>query len=98
MTLAISATSAFAWGDMYMGDGTNNPNSGQVYAYPGENNCPTGMRPIVMGGVICCGTPTASGYGDYTPMPRTKKKRGHTHKHVHHVTHKHSHKGQHHSH
>lgn len=69
--LALSATSALAWGDMYMGDGTNNPNSGQIYAYPTSTNyCPAGLRPVVVGGVICCGQPTAPGYGDYTPMPK----------------------------
>ncbi|WP_439110065.1 hypothetical protein [Lentibacter sp.] len=28
-----------------------------TYPYHGANNCPTGLSPIVMGGVICCGTP-----------------------------------------
>jgi len=29
-----------------------------IYAYGGvENNCPSGLQPIVVGGVICCGTP-----------------------------------------
>lgn len=29
-----------------------------LYAYGGvENNCPNGLRPIVVGGIICCGAP-----------------------------------------
>ncbi|WP_425037551.1 hypothetical protein [Primorskyibacter sp. S187A] len=55
--LALGATQAMAWGDMYMGDQTeNNPNSMPVQAYHGPNYCPAGLQPIVMGGVICCGT------------------------------------------
>ena len=42
---AVSATifttsQAFAWGDMYMGDGTHNPNSVAPAAYHGPNYCP----------------------------------------------------------
>lgn len=78
VTLSLSASSALAWGDMYMGSDTaNNPNSGEIYAYPGANNCPAGLQPVVVGGAICCGTPTATGYGDYTPMPRKVVKKRH---------------------
>jgi len=28
-----------------------------TYPYHAANNCPAGLSPIVMGGVICCGTP-----------------------------------------
>ncbi|MBU2983216.1 hypothetical protein KO498_15515 [Lentibacter algarum] len=31
-----------------------------TYPYGGTNNCPNGLSPIVMGGVICCGTPNQS--------------------------------------
>ncbi|MCH2163258.1 MAG: hypothetical protein MK098_01180 [Marinovum sp.] len=55
--LAITASSAFAWGDMYMGDTTHNPNSMPVQAYHGPNYCPAGLSPVTMGGVVCCGTP-----------------------------------------
>ncbi|SPF78068.1 hypothetical protein [Pseudoprimorskyibacter insulae] len=74
--LALSANSALAWGDIYMGDGTNNPNSGQIYAYPTKANyCPAGLQPVVVGGVICCGTPTAPGYGDHTLAPKAVYKK-----------------------
>jgi len=29
----------------------------RVYAYPGENFCPTGLQPVTISGVISCGTP-----------------------------------------
>jgi hypothetical protein len=61
--LGLSGTAAFAWGDMYMGDGTNNPNSNfLVYSYNAPNYCPAGLQPVVAGGVICCGTPNAGAY------------------------------------
>ncbi|WP_397543693.1 hypothetical protein [Roseovarius salis] len=32
-----------------------------LYSYPAkENYCPSGLQPVVMGGVICCGQPTTS--------------------------------------
>lgn len=55
--MALLATQASAWGDMYMGDGTHNPNSMAPQAYHGPNYCPAGLAPVVIGGVICCGTP-----------------------------------------
>jgi hypothetical protein len=65
MALAVSASPALAWGDMYMGDGTNNPNSNMlVHAYKGPNLCPAGLQPVSIGGVICCGTPNAGYYVD----------------------------------
>ena len=66
-TLAVAATvlvggsgAALAWGDMYMGDGTNDPNSMVAFPYKGVNNCPVGLQPISVNGVICCGTPTTT--------------------------------------
>ena len=78
--VAIAATVAtasqgLAWGDIYMGDGTHNPNSVGPVAYHGPNFCPAGLQPVVLGGVICCGTAAL----DYTPM---KKKHKHVTKHV----------------
>ena len=82
IALAVTATivtssQALAWGDMYMGDGTNNPNSAAPQAYHGPNYCPSGLQPVVLGGVICCGT-AARGY---TPMKRqhVKKRAPKTH-------------------
>ena len=34
-----------------------------VYAYPSAANyCPAGLQPVIVGGVICCGTATHHGY------------------------------------
>lgn len=61
--LSLTAGTAFAWGDMYMGDGTHNPNSNVlVHSYSGANYCPEGLQPVTIGGVICCGTPNAGAY------------------------------------
>lgn len=80
----IAATSqAAAWGDMYMGDGTHNPNSVAPQAYHGPNYCPAGLQPVVLGGVICCGT-AARGYA---PM---KQSHTHTTTHTHMKTHSHT--------
>ncbi|MGR3637004.1 MAG: hypothetical protein ACU0BK_13920 [Shimia sp.] len=39
----------------------NQPEGMLVHPFPsGANHCPTGLQPITMGGVICCGTPTTS--------------------------------------
>lgn len=70
----VTASQALAWGDMYMGDGTHNPNSVAPMAYNGPNYCPAGLSPVVIGGVICCGTPARG----YTPM----KQKVVTHTHV----------------
>ena len=44
----LSSTAALAW-----------EGAGRAYPYAGaENNCPAGLQPVVVGGVICCGTPT----------------------------------------
>ncbi|MEN8893118.1 hypothetical protein [Planktotalea arctica] len=69
-TIAASSQ-ALAWGDMYMGDGTHNPNSVAPQAYHGPNYCPPGLQPVVLGGVICCGT-AARGY---TPMKQQHVKK-----------------------
>ena len=62
---AVSGSAAFAWGDMYMGDATNDPNSNAlVHSYNAPNYCPAGLQPVMMGGVICCGTPNAGAYID----------------------------------
>ncbi|WP_439138060.1 hypothetical protein [Planktotalea sp.] len=52
----VTASQAFAWGDMYMGDGTHNLNSLVPIAYYGPNYCLTGLQPFALGAVICCGT------------------------------------------
>ncbi|WP_121630588.1 hypothetical protein [Tropicibacter alexandrii] len=64
-SLCLAGSSAFAWGDMYMGDGTNDPNSNfLVHSYNATNYCPQGLQPVLAGGVICCGVPNAGHYVD----------------------------------
>lgn len=59
----LSGTAAFAWGDMYMGDATNNPNSNMLqHAYHAPNYCPAGLQPVLVGGVVCCGNANAGPY------------------------------------
>ncbi|WP_299922720.1 hypothetical protein [uncultured Pelagimonas sp.] len=63
--MAVSGSAAMAWGDMYMGDATHNPNSNAlVHSYNAPNYCPAGLQPVMAGGVICCGTPNAGAYVD----------------------------------
>lgn len=45
----------------------------RVYAYPGENFCPAGLRPVTIDGVISCGTPTQS--LSYAAMKATPARR-----------------------
>ncbi len=60
----IGPGAALAWGDMYMGDATNNPNTDfLVHTFPtSANYCPAGLQPVTVGGRICCGTPNAGPY------------------------------------
>ncbi|KMK68920.1 hypothetical protein [Puniceibacterium sp. IMCC21224] len=62
--LVLSSGAALAWGDMYMGDATNNPNSNTLmHSYPtAQNFCPPGLQPVTAGGQICCGVPNAGPY------------------------------------
>lgn len=75
--LTMTASQALAWGDMYMGDATADPGRQPlIQAYPAANYCPSGKRPVIVGGVICCGVPTAGTYynpADYMPVKRVKK-------------------------
>lgn len=57
----------------------------KIYPYnSAENYCPTGLQPITMNGVICCGTPnTTQSYQSVMahPMPKKKHyKKRHVHK------------------
>ena len=63
--LALAGSAAFAWGDMYMGDGTHQPsNMALRHAYNAPNHCPAGLQPVLVGGEICCGVPNAGPYVD----------------------------------
>lgn len=79
VAVVLSASGALAWGDMYMGDSTNNPNSDMlIYAYPGENNCPAGLQPITVGGVVCCGSPNTTGtYYNRASAPKKRVYQSH---------------------
>ena len=77
--LTVSGSAALAWGDMYMGDGTNDPNSNMlIHSYNAPNHCPAGLQPVMVGGVICCGTPNAGAYVDRPGKVRRIK--AHTHR------------------
>ena len=42
-----------------------------IWAYPTEANyCPPGLQPVVLGGVICCGVPTHTGYRPHVVQHR----------------------------
>ena len=47
-----------------------------LFTYPASANyCPSGLQPIVLNGVICCGTPnTHATYSDWNRHPVQRKK------------------------
>ena len=53
-----------------------------IYGYAGaENNCPAGLQPVVVGGVICCGTPNQSmSYQQANAHPVRKAKNRYVHR------------------
>ena len=58
------------------GSGTQNTqpatNEIAVWAYPArENFCPTGLQPVSIGGVICCGVPNRTGYASHPAKSRS---------------------------
>ncbi len=47
----------------------------KLFAYPAANYCPTGLQPIQVGGVICCGVPNQAGtYNDYMRHPVAQRR------------------------
>jgi len=69
--LSISASHALAWDDAYKGDGTADASRQPlIQAYPAANYCPAGKQPVIVGGVICCGVPTAGTYYNPVSAPR----------------------------
>lgn len=69
--LSLSASQALAWDDAYRGDATADPSRQPlIQAYPAANYCPAGKQPVIVGGVIFCGVPTAGVYYDPAPRPR----------------------------
>lgn len=74
--LALGATQALAWGDMYRGDGTTRAGETLVYPYPAAvNYCPAGLQPVVANGEICCGRPNTT--ATYYKTPSRTRSRAH---------------------
>ncbi|MCA0961530.1 hypothetical protein [Salipiger bermudensis] len=70
--LSLSASQALAWDDAYKGDATADASRQPlIQAYPAANYCPSGKQPVIVGGVIFCGVPTAGTYYDPVSSPRT---------------------------
>lgn len=68
----LTAAPALAWNDNMTQPATNDM---AVWAYQGSkaNYCPAGLQPVVVGGVVCCGTPTHVGYQSH-PAPKPRRK------------------------
>ncbi|MBS0124807.1 hypothetical protein [Thetidibacter halocola] len=63
--VTLSGGAALAWGDMYGGDATNDPNSNFLtHEYRAASHCPAGLQPVFAAGVIACGVPNAGPYVD----------------------------------
>ena len=96
-TLVLSSQ-AFAWGDAYRGKSSS---AGQVSIHPyhGPNYCPMGLQPVVVNGVICCGTPNSNmSYQQMMahPMPmKARRAHSHTKTHTHLKRHSHTYKHSH---
>ncbi len=67
---------ALAWSDSLHGR-SNAAAMPPIHAYPArENHCPDGLQPVVVGGVVCCGSPTHYGYeSNAHPRPRGSRAR-----------------------
>ncbi len=67
----LFAAPALAWSENNSQPATNDM---AVWAYPAKANyCPAGLQPVVVGGVICCGQPTHTGYSSH-PAPKRSYK------------------------
>jgi hypothetical protein len=61
----LSSASAMAWNDMPLGEFAPATDEVPIWAYPSEaNHCPAGLQPVVIGGVVSCGTPNRVGYAE----------------------------------
>ena len=66
---ATLAAPALAWNETQPAT-----NDMAIWAYPSKHNyCPAGLQPVMVGGVICCGTPTHHG-NPYTHPVKHKPK------------------------
>lgn len=62
----LFAAPALAWTDTQPAS-----NEMPVWAYPSKHNyCPAGLQPVMVGGVVCCGTPTHHGNPYAHPKPK----------------------------
>lgn len=63
---ALTAAPALAWNENMTQPASNEM---PVWAYQNANAnyCPAGLQPVVVGGVVCCGTPTHTGYQGHPP-------------------------------
>lgn len=65
----LLATPALAWSE-YENHTQPASDTMLIYAYKGAPNyCPTGLQPVVIGGVVCCGVPNTHEYQSH-PAPR----------------------------
>lgn len=70
---ATLAAPAMAWNDTQPAT-----NEMAIWAYPSKHNyCPAGLQPVMVGGVVCCGTPTHHGNPYAHPTPAKHKPRTH---------------------
>ncbi len=75
----LAVTSALAWSENASRMMQPATNEMPIYAYPSRHNyCPAGLQPIVMGGVICCGTPTHAAQVSHAPRQRPRAARAST--------------------
>ena len=78
--LAVSASQAPARNDAHTGDATADlSRQPLIQACPAANDCPAGRQPVIVGGVISCGLPTAGPYStpsDHAPRAGRGSDRG----------------------
>ena len=67
------AAPALAWNETQPAS-----NDMAVWAYPTKHHyCPAGLQPVVIGGVVCCGSPNQVGHYQSHPAPAPKPRRVH---------------------
>ena len=83
--MKLSSKIAYGFGLLMLGAAPAMAQQPAIYSYPQAtaNYCPAGLQPIVMGGVICCGTPNRGSYSDMMrhPAPVRKVKKHYTPRH-----------------
>ncbi|MEM8628068.1 MAG: hypothetical protein AAGF32_09045 [Pseudomonadota bacterium] len=70
-TAALLGAAAFAAPALAWTETQPATNDMAVWAYPAKANyCPAGLQPVMIGGVVCCGSPTHHGNPYAHPAPR----------------------------